>query len=217
MWVDKYKPQNLEEVVGHEKLKSVIRKYIKMGDIPHFLFYGVQGTGKTLLAELIGHDLLGEYFDINFIPCDASNDRSIGKIRPIVLNSIRNATVNGYLRIVLFDEADGLLIEAQNFLRGALNNSGNTRFIFTCNDITEIVEPLQDRCMDFEFKRLKKDDIIKRLKLIMDNEKLKIHPSELDRIAKESKGSMRGAITELEKMSMSDNDEEDMLNRYLRK
>jgi len=217
MWTDDYKPKHLEEVAGHKKLKSVIRKYIKTGDIPHFIFHGLQGTGKTLLAELTGHELLGEDYDTNFIVCDASNDRSVGKIRPTVMNSIRNATINGYLRILFFDEADGLMDDAMKFLRGAINNCNNTRFIFACNDITQIIEPIQDRCMCFEFKGLKKDDIIKRLIFIRDNEKLKIELSEVERIAKESGGSMRKAITELEKLSMTGNEEETLLRRYVKK
>ena len=217
MWTEDYRPKHLEEVAGHEKLKSVIQKYIKTGDIPHFLFHGLQGTGKTLLAELIGQLLLGESYDTNFIPCDASNDRSVGKIRPTVMNAIRNATINGYLRIILFDEADGLMTDAQDFLRGAINKCNNTRFIFTCNDITQIKEPIQDRCMCFQFKGLKKDTIVKRLVFIRDNEKLKIELSELERIAKESGGSMRKAITELEKVSMTGNEEETLLRRYMKK
>ena len=67
MWIEKYKPKNLDEVIGHEKLKAVIRKCIERGDIPHFLFYGLTGTGKTLIAELIGHELLRENFNDNFI------------------------------------------------------------------------------------------------------------------------------------------------------
>jgi len=217
MWTDDYNPNHLDEVAGHEKLKVVIRKYIKTGDIPHFLFHGLQGTGKTLLAELIGHELLGEGYDMNFILCDGSNDRSVGKIRPTVLNAIRNATINGYLRILFFDEADGLMDDAMKFLRGAMNKCNNTRFIFVCNDIEQITKPIQDRCMCFEFKGLKKDDIIKRLVFIRDNEKVKIELPELERIAKESKGSMRKAITELEKLSMTGNEEEAILRGYLRK
>ncbi len=217
MWVEKYKPRNLEEVAGHGKLISLLRKYIEAGDIPHFLFYGVQGTGKTLIGELIGQKLLGEYFDTNFILCDASNDRSIGKIRPTVLSAIRNKTVNGQLRILFFDESDGLMGDAQDFLRGAMNNTGNTRFIFTCNDVTQLKKPLKDRFMSFEFKGLRKEDIIKRLTFIRDNEELEIELSDLELIAKNSKGSMRGAITELEKISMTGNDEEEIVQRYLGK
>lgn len=217
MWTETYRPKHLEEVAGHEKLKSVIQKYIKTRDIPHFLFYGLQGTGKTLLAELIGHELLGEGYDTNFILCDGSNDRSVGKIRPTVLSAIRNATINGYLRILFFDEADGLMDDSMKFLRGAINKCNNTRFIFACNDRTQIIEPIQDRCMCFEFKGLKKDDIIRRLNFIRHNEKANIELSEVERIAKESKGSMRKAITELEKLSMTGNEEETLLRKYMKK
>ena len=216
-WTDKYKPRNLDEVAGHEKLKSVIQTYIEVGDIPHFFFYGTQGTGKTLFAELIGMLLLRECFDDNFIPVDASNDRSLGKIRKLVMNVIRNLPIMGSLRIIRFDECDGLFEDTQQFLRGAINNCNTTRFIFTCNDKTEIIEPLQDRCMCFEFKPLKKEDIIKRLKFVAMSEQLTISDTEIEQIAKESNGSMRKAIIELEKASMVGNDEEEILRRYLEK
>ena len=103
------------------------------------------------------------------------------------------------------------------FLRGAINNCNNTRFIFACNDITQIIKPIQDRCMCFEFKGVKKNDIIKRLVFIRDNEKVKIELPEVERIAKESGGSMRKAITELEKASMTGNGEETLLRRYVKK
>jgi replication factor C small subunit len=219
MWTEKYDPVDLDEVVGHDKLKRVIKKGIEVGDIPHFIFHGITpGTGKTIIANLIGHELLGDVFDVNWIPLDGSNDRSVGKIRPTVMNAIKNATINGYLRIIFLDEADGLMDDAMKFLRGAMNNCNHTRFIFTCNDITQIIEPIQDRCMCFEFKPLKKDDIVKRLMFIRDNEKVKIEQVELERIAKESRGSVRRAITKLEEESMVGDDKEDgLLERYLNK
>ena len=216
MWTEEYNPKTLNEVVGHEKLKSVIRKCIKAGDIPHFLFYGVQGTGKTLIANLIAEIFLGEDIDTNFVPVDSSNDRSEGKMRKIVMPAIKNATVNGNIRIILLDESDGLFEDTQKFLRGAINKANKARFILTCNDRTKIIEPIQDRCMCFEFKCLKKDDIIKRLIFIRDNERVKIELTEIERIAKESGGSMRKAITELEKLSMTGNEEEAILRRYLK-
>ena len=218
MWTEKYKPGKLDEVAGHAKLKTLIRKYTEAGDIPNLLLHGVTpGTGKTLIAELIAREILGEAYDTNLIYCDASNDRSVGKIRPVTMSALRNATINGYLRILLFDEADGLISDAQDFLRGAMNKRGVVRFIFTCNDISRIKEPIQDRCMRFEFKPLKKDDIIKRLKYICDNEQITILDAELDKIIKASKGSMRNAITELEKLSMTGDSEDEILQRYLKK
>ena len=218
MWTEQYRPKHLEEVAGHEKLKSVIRKYIEAGDIPHFFFHGATpGTGKTLIAELIGHEILGEAFDENFIEINASDDRTVQKMRDVVLNAIKHSTINGYLRIILLDEMDGVLEPAQALLRRPMEKSNRTRFILTANDEKSIIEPIKSRCMCFEFKGLKKDDIIKRLNFIRHNEKAKIELSEVERIAKESGGSMRKAITELEKLSMTGNEEETLLKRYLKK
>jgi len=218
MWTDDYKPKHLEEVAGHEKLKFVIQKYIKSGDIPHFFFHGATpGTGKTLIAELIGHELLGEAFDDNFIEINASDDRTVQKMRDVVLNAIKHSTINGHLRIILLDEMDGVLEPAQALLRRPMEKSNRTRFILTANDEKSIIEPIKSRCMCFEFKGLKKGDIIKRLIFIRDNEKAKIELSEIERIAKESGGSLRKAITELEKLSMMGNEEETLLRRYVKR
>lgn len=197
----------------------MIRKYIKTGDIPHFFFHGATpGTGKTLIAELIGHELLGEAFDDNFIEINASDDRTVQKMRDIVLNAIKHSTINGYLRIILLDEMDGVLEPAQALLRRPMEKSNRTRFILTANDEKSIIEPIKSRCMRFEFKPLRKEDILKRLIFIRDNEKVNIELSEIEWITKDSMGSMRRAITELEKASMIGNvEEETLLKRYLRK
>lgn len=217
MWTEQYRPSRLNDVVGHEKLKRIIQKCIEVGDFPNFFFYGKPGTGKTSIAEIIGREFLGECFDSNFIEINASDDRTVQKMRDIVLNAVKHSTVNGYMRIILLDEMDGILEPAQELLRRPMEKSQKTRFILTANNEKSVIEPIKDRCMCFEFKSLKKDDIVKRLIFIRDNEKANIELPEIERIAKESGGSMRKAITELEKASMSDNEEEAILRRYLKK
>jgi len=217
MWTEKYKPRRLDEVVGHDKLKAVIRKCIEMGDIPHLLFTGPPGIGKTLIAELIGQELLGELFNDNFIEINASDDRTVQKMREIVINAINHTTINGYMRIILLDEMDGVLEPAQELLRRPMEKSHKTRFILTANDESSIIEPIKNRCMWFDFRPLRKEDIIKRLNFIARNEKVKITTTQLEQIAKNSKGSMRQAIIELEKMSMMGEADEDILKKFMRR
>jgi replication factor C small subunit len=213
MWTEKYKPENLDEVVGYDRLVALIKKCVEQHDVPHFLFFGKPGTGKTLIAELTAKALLGDLMEGNFIKINASDDRSVGKIRELVIRAIKNATVNGYLRIILLDECDGLLQDAQEILRGAIDKSNSTRFILTCNDASKIIAPLQDRCLRFEFKGLKSKDIIKRLRVIMIEEHKEVSEQVLERIAKQSDGSMRSAILELEKCSMAGFDD-DFFERF---
>jgi replication factor C small subunit len=217
MWVEKYKPRNFDEVVGYAALKAALKAYAVERDMPHLLFYGKSGTGKTLTAELMAKELLGEYCEGNYIYLNASDDRSVSKIREQVITAIKHSTINGYLRIILLDEADGLLSDAQDVLRGAMNKCGKTRFLFTCNNITEIKAAIQDRCMMFAFKGLDKSDIIKRMEHIRASERLNIPDSIIDRIARESNGSMRKAIIELEKMSKGAGSNDELLRKYIDK
>jgi replication factor C small subunit len=216
MWIEKYKPKSLGEVVGHEGLKSIVWKYIEQRDIPHFLFFGKPGTGKTLIAELIAKELLGGTND-NFIEMNASDDRTVEKVRKIVLNGIKHSTLNGKLRIILLDEADGLLVPAQEILRRPMEKSYKTRFIITANDVQSILEAIKSRCMSFEFKGVKKEDVTKRLRFIRDNEHSTISDRELELIATNCDGDLRQAIIELEKASMGDDNGAEIVKRYLQR
>jgi replication factor C small subunit len=216
MWVEKYKPGSLDEVVGHEGLKSILRKYVEQKDTPHLFFFGKPGTGKTLIAELIAKEILGDT-NGNFIEMNASDDRTVDKVRKIVLNGIKHSTLNGKLRIILLDEADGLLISAQEILRRPMEKSYKTRFIITANDVKSIIEAIKSRCMSFEFKGVKKEDIIKRLRFIRDKEQSTIPDREIELIAHNCDGDLRQAITELEKASMGDDSGEEIVKRYLQR
>ena len=216
MWIEKYKPKSLGEVVGHEGLKSIVGKYIEQRDIPHFLFFGKPGTGKTLIAELIAKELLGGTND-NFIEMNASDDRTVEKVRKIVLNGIKHSTLNGKLRIILLDEADGLLVPAQEILRRPMEKSYKTRFIITANDVKSIIEAIKSRCMSFEFKGVNKEDMLRRLRFIRDNEHSMISDRELELIATNCDGDLRQAIIELEKASMGGDSGEEIVKRYLQR
>ncbi|RZN34664.1 MAG: AAA family ATPase [Methanophagales archaeon ANME-1-THS] len=216
MWIEKYKPKSLGEVVGHEGLKSIVGKYIEQRDIPHFLFFGKPGTGKTLIAELVAKELLGGTND-NFIEMNASDDRTVEKVRKIVLNGIKHSTLNGKLRIILLDEADGLLVPAQEILRRPMEKSSKTRFIITANEVKSIIEAIKSRCMSFEFKGVNKEDMLRRLRFIRDNEHSTISDRELELIATNCNGDLRQAITELEKASMGDDNGAEIVKRYLQR
>ena len=145
LWVEKYRPQTLNEYVGNETIKNKIADYLKQGSIQNLLFHGVAGTGKTTLAKLIAKNLNCDLLYIN-----ASDERGIDTIREKIIPFASSMSFND-LKIVILDEADYITPQAQATLRHTIEAcSKTTRFIFTCNYLERIISPLQSRCQTFE-------------------------------------------------------------------
>ena len=145
LWVEKYRPQTLNEYVGNETIKNKIADYLKQGSIQNLLFHGVAGTGKTTLAKLIAKNLNCDLLYIN-----ASDERGIDTIREKIIPFASSMSFND-VKIVILDEADYLTPQAQATLRHTIEAcSLTTRFILTCNYLERIISPLQSRCQTFE-------------------------------------------------------------------
>ena len=145
LWVEKYRPQTLDEYVGNETIKNKIADYLKQGSIQNLLFHGVAGTGKTTLAKLIAKNLNCDLLYIN-----ASDERGIDTIREKIIPFASSMSFND-VKIVILDEADYITPQAQATLRNTIEScSKTTRFIFTCNYLERIISPLQSRCQTFE-------------------------------------------------------------------
>ncbi len=162
------------------------------------------GTGKTALAEVVALKLLGEH-NPAFIELNASDDRGIDKIKKRVLNSIRHIPLGSDRWVFLFDEAEGLTPDAQAILKRPMEKSKNSLFIFTTNEESEILDAIKSRCSCFEFKPLSENDIVEGLKRIAVKENLNMNDNTLMEIAKKSKGDMRSAINELQKLASLSN------------
>lgn len=204
-WYEKHKPKTLTEMVGHKEIFAEIEGFILSGDIPPLLFWGKPGTGKTLTAEVIAYMILGDEPNGNFIPIDASNDRTIEKMRKRVINAIRNMPLFAPIKIIFLDEADGLLSDAQDILKTPVQKAKTTLFIFACNDPSKIIPAIVSRCRVYEFKPLTEADIIQGLKRIMVKENVTLDDSILRDIAKKSQGDMRAAINELQGIAATNN------------
>jgi len=174
LWVEKYRPQTLEEYVGNETIKNKIADYLKQGSIQNLLFHGVAGTGKTTLAKLIAKNLNCDLLYIN-----ASDERGIDTIRDKIIPFASSMSFND-VKIVILDEADYITPQAQATLRNTIEScSKTTRFIFTCNYLERIISPLQSRCQTFEIIPPSKLNIVKHLKDIIDGENIKVNVNDL--------------------------------------
>jgi len=175
LWVEKYRPQILEDYVGNEIIKNKIADYLKKGSIQNLLFYGVAGTGKTTLAKLIAKNLNCDLLYIN-----ASDERGIDTIRDKIIPFASSMSFND-IKIVILDEADYITPQAQATLRNTIEScSKTTRFILTCNYLERIISPLQSRCQTFEITPPSKQEVNNKCQDILTKEKTLFYDNNIE-------------------------------------
>ena len=200
MWSEKYRPKKLKEVVDQKEIIKGISNLIRSPDIPHMLFAGPAGVGKTTTALCIAMELLGEEWRKNTLELNASDERGIKMVRERVKEfaaSIKLADDKefGKPKIIILDEADEMTSEAQTALRRIIEDSARTtRFIIICNYLSQIIEPIQSRCVVFRFRRLPKEDVIDYLKMICEQQKVKYDEKALAQIYEATGGDLRHSI-----------------------
>ena len=165
IWVEKYRPERLEGVVGHEAIISRVQSYVERDDLPHLLFAGPAGTGKTATAQAIAKQLYGEDWQENFLELNASDERGIDVVRERIKDFARTSFGGYNYRIIFLDEADALTSDAQSALRRTMEQfSKNTRFILSCNYSSKIIDPIQSRTAVFRFSPIADEAVIDRMK-----------------------------------------------------
>ncbi|MFH1290601.1 MAG: replication factor C small subunit [Nanoarchaeota archaeon] len=200
IWTEKYRPIKFEEMVGQQEILKRVKSLVQALNIPHLLFAGPAGTGKSTLALIIVKELFGDRWKENYLELNASDERGIDVVRQKVKDFARTKAIENIpFKVIFLDEADALTKEAQQALRRTMENYTNTcRFILSCNYSSRIIDPIQSRCVVFRFKLLEKKDIIIRINVIAQSENLNITESALDTLYESSEGDCRRAINLLQ-------------------
>ncbi len=194
IWVDKYRPRKLNEIVGQDAFIKRIKSFIETKNLPHLLFAGSPGTGKTTTALVIANEIYGEGgLKGNFLELNASDDRGIDVIRTKIKEFARlKSLVSVPYKIIYLDEADSLTKEAQQALRRTMEKfSESCRFILACNEISKIIDPIQSRCVIFRFKPLPEEALLKIIEKIEKNEGIEVDKEAKKTLVKISRGDVR--------------------------
>ena len=200
MWSEKYRPVILAEMRNQVDVVNRLKRFAETKAMPHCLFAGPPGSGKTTAALCLAHDLFGERFMDAFLELNASDQRGIDVIRTTVKEFARIATISEVpFKILVLDEADNMTADAQHALRRTMERyTGTCRFVLSCNYSGRIIEPIQSRCAIFRFVPLEAEDVSAYVKIIAEKERVQLTEPGLRALTDSSEGDLRKAINTLQ-------------------
>ncbi len=200
IWTEKYRPKKLEDVAGQKHVTDRLRAYVGSRSMPHLLFTGPAGTGKTTCALALTKEMFGDNWQGNYIELNASDERGIDVVRGKIKEFARTSPIGGAeFKIIFMDEADALTSDAQAALRRTMEKySGICRFILSCNYSSKIIDPIQSRCAVFKFKPLSDQEITDYLDMIVQNENIDIEDDALKGLIEIARGDMRRSVNSLQ-------------------
>jgi len=193
MWTEKYRPRSLDDMVNQDEIVNRLKSFVKAENVPHCIFAGPPGTGKTTAALCLAHDLYGRGYREYTMELNASDERGINVVRETVKTFARTRSIGEVsFKILILDEADNMTSDAQQALRRTMERYTETaRFILIANYSGKIIEPIQSRCSPFRFTYLPQEDVIKRIHHICEKESVKIVEEGVEAILEISGGDLR--------------------------
>ena len=206
IWIEKYRPMRLADIVGQNDIVERLSSYVKTKNIPHLLFTGNAGVGKTTAAVTLAREIFGESWQMNFRELNASDERGIDVVRNQIKQFARTSSLgDATFKILFLDEADALTTDAQAALRRTMESYAQTcRFILSCNYSSKIIDPIQSRCAIYRFKPLSPDAIKEEIHKIEQHEDLSVSPDAMEAIVYIAQGDMRKAINALQGAAIID-------------
>lgn len=196
IWIEKYRPQRLSDIVGQDEIVERLSSYVRSGNLPHLLFTGSAGIGKTTAAVTLAREFFKDNWQRNFREMNASDERGIDVVRNQIKEFARTGREGDVpFKILFLDEADALTTDAQSALRRTMETYAQTcRFILSCNYSSKIIDPIQSRCAIYRFKPLNPDAIREEIHRIAIREGLTISSEAMEAFIYIAQGDMRKAI-----------------------
>jgi replication factor C subunit 2/4 len=201
VWVEKYRPTDLFDVVGNQAVLERLRGMAAQGHMPNLILAGAPGVGKTTSVLCLAKALLGEYAKVGVLELNASDDRGIDVVRDRIKNFAHQKVTlpPGRHKIIILDEADSMTDAAQQALRRTMELcSATTRFALACNQSSKLIEPIQSRCAILRFTKLNDSEVLSRLNQVAEMEKVVVADSGLEALVFTAEGDMRNALNNMQ-------------------
>jgi replication factor C subunit 3/5 len=213
-WIEKYRPNELDNIVSHKGVITILNNMLKIDKIPHLILYGPPGTGKTSLIMSCAKKIYGNEYDSMILELNGSDDRGINVVRDQIKEFANTKSMLDKLyglkpikyKLVILDEADSMTNDAQFALRRVIENySNHTRFCLICNYLNKIDIALQSRCIIFKLGPIDNKMHIEHIKKLSNIEKINISDECINGIVELSEGDMRKSINILQSLYLTSN------------